>query len=124
MNPRDLHTTAVLVVDDFPPMLTIVAKLLASIGIDDVDCAGTVNQALTRVHARDYDLLIVDYFLTDETGDDLLAALQERSKHIPAVIMTGEPKRAATKLGHEVDWLRKPFTAPQLRARIVGALAG
>ncbi|WP_460452550.1 response regulator [Alsobacter sp. SYSU BS001988] len=120
--PSTLHRLTVLVVDDFPPMLTIVTKQLAELGIRDVDCAANVGEALMRARARDYDLLIVDFFLGEQTGDDLLAALGEQGDEIPAIIMTGEAQKAATKLGHDVDWLRKPFTASDLQARILGAL--
>ena len=116
------QSLTVLVVDDFPPMLTIVTKLLGEIGIHDVDCATDVKSALGRTQARDYDLLIVDYFLGDETGDDLLSALREQDEDIRAIIMTGEAFKAAARLGYVVDWLRKPFTAQDLAARILATL--
>ncbi|WP_406857224.1 response regulator [Alsobacter sp. KACC 23698] len=103
-------------------MLTIVTKMLAEIGVHDVDCAGDVESALAHVRVRDYDVLILDYFLGDQTGDDLMFTLRHEGEDIPAIIMTGEAARAATHLRQEVDWLRKPFTATELKARIAAAL--
>src|SRR4051794_28412468 len=60
---HDLSRLSVLVVDDFAPMLTIVMKLLAQLDIHDVDCSMSVMGALDSVARRDYDLLILDYFL-------------------------------------------------------------
>ncbi|WP_460452445.1 hypothetical protein [Alsobacter sp. SYSU BS001988] len=42
---------------------------------------------------------------------------------IPAIIITGEPEKAMQLTGRNGDWLRKPFTAEDLRERIVAALA-
>ncbi|WP_460449089.1 response regulator [Alsobacter sp. SYSU BS001988] len=118
-----LWRLSVLVVDDFAPMLTIVMKLLAQLDIHDVDCSMSVMGALDSVARRDYDLLILDYFLGEETGDELVHRLKLTGQTIPAIIMTGEPEKAMQLTGRNGDWLRKPFTAEDLRERIVAALA-
>lgn len=118
----DWGRVSVLVVDDFAPMLTIVQKMLSELGVRDIDRASSCDAALARLRSRDYDLLIVDYFLGDETGDELIARARAAGEDVTAVIMTGEPERASRALGHEVDWLRKPFTAAELQLRIEATL--
>jgi DNA-binding response OmpR family regulator len=115
-----LRAPAILIVDDFPPMLKILRSQLAEIGLTDVDAAGGARQALTALDHRDYDLLIVDHYLGDSTGQEILQSLAARHRdgETPSIIITGEPERAARDIGAMLDWLRKPFTAQQLRRRI------
>jgi two-component system, sensor histidine kinase ChiS len=111
---------ALLIVDDFPPMLKILRAHLGEIALTDVDAATSAAQALSMLERRDYDLLIVDFYLGDRTGHDLVQALAGNHVHgeTPSIIITGEPDRAARDLGFQVDWLKKPFTAQELRHRI------
>ncbi len=115
-----LRTPAILIVDDFPPMLKILRAQLAEIGLTDVDVAGGTRQALAALQHRDYDLLILDHYLGDSTGQEILASLAAgpRDGETPSIIITGEPERAARDIGSMLDWLRKPFNAAQLLNRI------
>lgn len=115
-----LRAPAILIVDDFPPMLKILRAQLAEIGLTDVDAAGGARQALSALEHRDYDLLIVDHYLGDSTGPEILRTLGAclRERDTPSIIITGEPDRAARDLGATLDWLRKPFTSTQLLGRI------
>ncbi len=115
-----MRMPALLIVDDFPPMLKIMRSQLAEIGLHDVDSAMSAGDALSAFHRRDYDLLIVDYYLGDRTGHDLVSALARSAEHCdtPSIIITGEPDRATRDLGFAVDWLRKPFTSEELLERI------
>ncbi|WP_460452460.1 response regulator [Alsobacter sp. SYSU BS001988] len=59
-------TLSVLIVDDFAPMRTILESMLVEIGVVDFDGAANVASALTRIHARRYDLVPLDSLLGDK----------------------------------------------------------
>src|SRR3569833_1371343 len=109
---------SVLIVEDSRPMCRIIIRLLAELGITDVDACHTRETALSRVGGRDYDLLVIDYFLGDCTGVEVVRAMRHDGANVPAVLITDQPSQAREDVGFEVDWLIKPFSAQELADRI------
>lgn len=89
--------------------------------------ATSVDEALERVEAIDFDAIISDVSMPVKTGLDLLEALNENgvSEHTPVIILTGNAesdlKRRALDLG-ATDLLNKPVVAEDLQARIRSVL--
>ena len=109
---------SVLIVEDSRPMCRIIIRLLADLGITDVDACIERRTALSRASGRDYDLVIIDYFLGDCTGVEVIRDMRATGAHVPAVLITGRPSQAREDLGSDVDWLIKPFSAQELAERI------
>ena len=86
-------TRSVLVVDDDPAFLRLVARILSDIGIESVRTAADAAQALlVAQHARP-DAVLVDIGLPDRNGTDLayeLSALPWR----PRVVLTSSDSEA------------------------------
>ena len=86
-------TRSVLVVDDDPAFLRLVARILSDIGIESVRTAADAAQALlVAQHARP-DAVLVDIGLPDRRGTDLayeLSALPWR----PRVVLTSSDSEA------------------------------
>ncbi|MGK0188560.1 MAG: NtrC-family two-component system response regulator AlgB [Verrucomicrobiales bacterium] len=74
--------------------------------------------ALLRLQEADFDLVLLDLQLGDESGLDVLTEIQKRKPNLPVVIFTAnatiETAVEATRKG-ALEYLQKPFTPDQLR---------
>jgi two-component system, NtrC family, response regulator PilR len=114
----------VLVIDDDEVMLDACRRILRPAGFEvDVESEGLPGRA--RALETDYDLVLVDLRLPDVDGLDLLAALRERQPDAELMVITGhsslDSALQAGRLG-AVDYLPKPFTPDELRARALAAV--
>ena len=117
----------VLIVDDYGTMRRIIRDLLTQLGYDDVDEASTGREALEKLRAAHYGLVISDWQMEPMTGYDLLKEVRadERLRETPFIIVTAEAQRdhlaAAQRIGAD-QWLVKPFSATGLESKIKGAV--
>ncbi len=115
---------SLLVVDDEPDLRTLYELTLLREGYD-IDTAGSVEEALARLDARHYSLVISDMRLPDGTGLDVLRRLEEAGRSEKAIVITayGSAENAveALKAG-AYDYLTKPVDLKQFRAAVASAL--
>ncbi len=120
----------ILVVEDHDPTRTFLADNLTADGYEvlDTETAYGARRLLER-HALD--LVLLDLGLPDGDGLDLLRALRESDEHsrldaeLPAIVLSGRAGELARLRGFERgcdDYLGKPFSYPELRARIEAVL--
>jgi two-component system, OmpR family, KDP operon response regulator KdpE len=113
----------ILVVDDEPSILRVVAANLRARGYEALTAA-TGEDALTVIEAQQPDCIVLDLGLPDVGGLEVLARLRGWTT-MPVVILTAvddEHRRAtALDLGAD-DYITKPFTITDLMARVRGAL--
>jgi two-component system, OmpR family, KDP operon response regulator KdpE len=113
----------ILVVDDEPAILRVVAANLRARGYEALTAA-TGEDALTVIEAQQPDCIVLDLGLPDVGGLEVLARLRGWTT-MPVVILTAvddEHRRAtALDLGAD-DYITKPFTITDLMARVRGAL--
>jgi DNA-binding NtrC family response regulator len=115
----------VLVIDDEEVMLESCRRILTRRGyVVDTEPDGLRGRDLA-LHG-DYDLVILDVRLPQIDGLDLLADVRKHRTDFEFVVITGystiETAVKAVKLG-AFDYLPKPFTPDELRARVDAALA-
>jgi two-component system KDP operon response regulator KdpE len=113
----------VLVIDDEPSILRVVAANLRARGYEALTAAsGTA--ALTAIETQQPDCIVLDLGLPDVGGLEVLRRLRAWST-TPVVILTArddERDRAtALELGAD-DYVTKPFAMAELLARVRGAL--
>ncbi len=113
----------VLVVEDEPDIRRILRVLLESEGYR-VSEAGTAARALIEARTHKPDLLIVDLGLPDGNG---LAVIREVRTWSPVPILvlsarTMEDQKIAALDAGADDYVTKPFSAPELLARMRAAL--
>jgi two-component system, OmpR family, KDP operon response regulator KdpE len=113
----------VLVVDDEPSILRVVAANLRARGYEALTAAsGTA--ALTAIETQQPDCIVLDLGLPDVGGLEVLRRLRTWAS-TPVVILTArddERDRAtALELGAD-DYVTKPFAMTELLARVRGAL--
>jgi two-component system, chemotaxis family, chemotaxis protein CheY len=113
----------VLVVDDFPTMRRIVKNLLKQLGYENIDEAEDGAQALTKLKAGGYGLVITDWNMPVMEGIDLLKNLRadEALKDLPVLMVTAEAEKdkviTAIKAGVD-NYVVKPFTAEVLKEKL------
>ena len=115
---------SLLVIDDEPDLRTLYELTLLREGYD-IDTAGSVGEAIERLDARPYSLVISDMRLPDGTGLDVLRRLEEAGRSEKAIVITayGSAENAveALKAG-AYDYLTKPVDLKQFRAAVASAL--
>jgi two-component system chemotaxis response regulator CheY len=118
----------ILIVDDYHTMLRIIRNLLKQIGFENVDDASNGEDALAKIRAKDYGLIISDWNMEPMTGFQLLQKVREDQKHgnIPFIMITAESKTdnvvAARNAGVN-HYIVKPFNASTLKAKIDSVFA-
>jgi PAS domain S-box-containing protein len=87
-----------------------------------LDWASTFEEALDGLTSGDYELLLVDYFLEDRTGLDLLEEARDRRIRTPMIMLTGRGSRSvdleAMRAG-AADYLVKGSIDPDLLERTI-----
>ena len=82
--------TQILIVDDDETFRTYAVDLLNRRG-HTCFAATNIEQALNLVDEHAIDLVLIDLYLQEEHGLDLLRKLGERHSPVPALILTGQP---------------------------------
>ncbi|MEK8053488.1 sigma-54 dependent transcriptional regulator [Ideonella sp. DXS22W] len=115
---------SLLVVDDEPDLRTLYELTLIREGYD-VDSAGTVEEAWTRLGERRYNAVITDMKLPDGNGLDLLRRIEAQGRPEKTLVITayGSAENAveALKAG-AFDYLTKPVDLRQFRSVVASAL--
>lgn len=84
-----LEGKAVLLADDGPATLELLAGILRQMGAN-VDTAEDGSQALELIWKRTYDLVIVDLRMPVLDGWAVMAALRETRPHLPIMAISGD----------------------------------
>jgi two-component system chemotaxis response regulator CheY len=118
----------VLIVDDYKTMLRIIRNLLKQIDFDNVDEATDGTEALSKLRAGSYGLVISDWNMAPMTGLQLLQEVRadSRLKATPFIMVTAESKAenvVAAKQAGVSNYIVKPFNAETLREKIEKVLA-
>ena len=113
----------VLIVDDYKTMLRIIRNLLKQIDLEDVEEAGEGAEALAKLRAGNFGLVISDWNMAPMTGFELLQKVRadERLKATPFIMVTAESKTEnviAAKQAGVSNYIVKPFSAETLREKI------
>ena len=110
----------VLIVEDDPDIARLV-----QIHLQDIDCEGDIvgdgDQALAACRRGGYQLVVLDLMLPGRDGLSVCRALRSEKAYIPILMLTAKSSELDRVLGLEMgadDYLIKPFSIPELMARI------
>jgi DNA-binding response OmpR family regulator len=115
-----LERKRVLLVDDEPQIVEIVAAYLERDGLDVETCAN-VAEALAALERSTPDVLVLDITLPDGNGLDVLRAAARPDGRIPTIMLTARADEADRIVGLELgadDYVTKPFSPRELTARV------
>jgi two-component system, OmpR family, response regulator RegX3 len=111
--------TNILVVDDDPGVLDVVAFTLRREGFE-VDEERDGPAALAAARARSYDIVILDIMLPELSGTDVCRALRAESD-VPILMLTARDAELDRVNGLELgadDYVTKPFSSAELLSRV------
>ena len=119
--PADIRVSIrILIVDDERTLRESCASVLRGEGYS-VTLAGRGEEALDLVRRRQFDLVLVDLFMSQVPGLEILNAALEANRDCLVVVMTGNPSVTssieALRMG-AWDYLPKPFSATHLQVLI------
>jgi len=116
----------ILVVDDELMIRNLLGDVLTDAGYS-VDTAPEAKTAAEKLRTGEFDLVLLDYMMPEETGIDLLRRIKEEGINVAVIILTAyaslESAVEALRLGAE-DYLSKPINRDILLHSIEKVLSG
>lgn len=117
----------VLIVDDYKTMLRIIRNLLKQLGFNNVDEASDGSEALSKLRAKEYGLVISDWNMEPMTGIQLLREVRadEKTRDLPFIMITAESKTEnviAAKEAGVSNYIVKPFNAQTLKQKLTSVI--
>jgi DNA-binding NtrC family response regulator len=101
-----------------------IRKILGKKGYH-VDQAVTKSEALEKIHATSYSLILLDLRIPEVKGLELLKTIHDLRPEAKVIIITGyasiETAVETARMG-AVDYLNKPFTPNEIRQATENAL--
>ena len=113
----------ILVVDDFSATRTVVINQLRKIGYSNTIEAEDSVSALARLKSALFDLVVIDWSVSEMSGLDLLIQIREDSdlKQIPVLMTISEDLQGniitAIKAGLN-DYILKPFDMDEFKQKL------
>ncbi|MDX2009723.1 MAG: response regulator [Myxococcaceae bacterium] len=99
---------SLLIVDDDTDILRLVSVAMTARGFE-VATASTLEEGITHIERRVFDVVLTDKNLKGATGLELIDALSIRSPTTALVLMTAYPEGALGRLASLDGYLGKPF---------------
>ena len=117
------QTPSILVVDDSPTISRIICGILKQIGLSNIDVANSGPEALTRLRAKRYSIVISDWNMVPMSGYELLKEIRSDDElaQVCFLMISAEPsieKLVAARKARADSYLIKPFSADTLKTKI------
>jgi signal transduction histidine kinase/DNA-binding response OmpR family regulator len=122
MTPPDDEPTNVLVVDDLPEKLLVYRTILGELN-QNLITAGSGEDALRAVLARDFAVILLDVNMPGMNGLETAALIRKRrrSAHTPIIFLTAFADEVRAAEGYAqgaVDYIATPVVPAILRAKV------
>ena len=114
----------ILVVEDEPSLALGLQEDLSIEG-HEVEVARDGETALQRALAGSFDLIVLDVMLPKKDGFEVCRQLRRDGARVPILMLTAKTQESDKVLGLEIgadDYVTKPFSGRELRARIKALL--
>jgi len=112
---------SLLVIDDNPETLEMLASLMSILGTQNVKQAPSAERGLEIMETESFSLIISDYCLEGMSGVEFLEQIRAKGDLTPVLLLSGAPDKAAViraSCHPNVDFFGKPFQI----ADLVGAV--
>jgi two-component system phosphate regulon response regulator PhoB len=118
----NLMGARILIVEDEEPLTLLLRYNLEAEGFD-VETVGRGDEADTRLKESPPDLVVLDWMLPGVSGIELCRRLRARpqTKTLPIIILTARGEESERVRGLATgadDYIVKPFSVPELLARV------
>ena len=114
----------ILVVEDQKDIADLIAMHLRDLG-HTVDCVHDGSKGYDSARSGRYDLVVLDVMLPGRDGLDVVRSLRMDRVDTPVLMLTARSTEIDRVLGLELgadDYLTKPFSIPELQARVKAIL--
>ncbi|MBA2356052.1 MAG: response regulator transcription factor [Acidobacteria bacterium] len=114
----------ILIVEDEPGIALALEDDLRLEG-HDIDVTGDGGIAITKARESAFDLILLDIMIAGKDGFDVLRELRRAKVTTPIVMLTARTQEAEKVLALESgadDYVTKPFSPRELRARVAAIL--
>ena len=114
----------ILVVEDEPPLALGLEDDLKLEGYE-VEVARDGETASRRAQEQPFDLIVLDVMLPRKDGFEVCRELRRAGLRMPVILLTAKTQEADKVMGLELgadDYVTKPFSPRELRARVKAAL--
>jgi DNA-binding response OmpR family regulator len=113
-------TRSVLIIEDDPDI-----SRLVKINLQDLDCEATIAgngiEGLDIFKQKPFDLVVLDLMLPGMDGLSVCREMRKDGPFVPILMLTAKSTEVDRVVGLEIgadDYLTKPFSIPELMARI------
>jgi two-component system alkaline phosphatase synthesis response regulator PhoP len=116
--------TRILIAEDEPAIALGLEDDLKMEGYQ-VEVTGNGADALRRAKEDEFDLIVLDIMLPGKDGFELCRDLRRSGRRTPVLMLTAKAQEAEKVMGLELgadDYVTKPFSVHELRARIKALL--
>lgn len=113
---------SLLIVDDDQSVLDVLCDLFS--GEHLCHTAATAEEAVERLGAQDYDVIVTDISMPGMSGEDLLGFVKAHRPATPVLFISGaaDEERAERLLARGAfDYLQKPFPLDEIARRVARA---
>jgi DNA-binding NtrC family response regulator len=120
LDPETRQSVRILVIDDDRALRESTASFLGTEGYSVTVC-GRGDEALGIVKRRKFDIMLVDLYMSQVPGIELLNACLATHRDTIVIVMTGNPSVSSSVETLEAgawDYLPKPFSATHLQLLI------
>ncbi len=114
----------ILIVEDEPSIAFALEADLRTEGYS-VTVTSTGEEALRLARDETFDLILLDVMLPGKDGFEVCRSLRRGGRRTPIIMLTAKASEAEKVMGLELgadDYVTKPFSPRELRARIKAAL--
>jgi two-component system, OmpR family, phosphate regulon response regulator PhoB len=115
----------ILIVEDSPHVASSISDTLEVMGYA-AQIAGSAEEAFAALEGTTPDLILLDWMLPDLEGIEVLRRVRQGPHaEVPVIMLTAKGELDARLIGLEAgadDYLAKPFSIGELRARIAAVL--
>ncbi|MCX7047602.1 MAG: response regulator [Candidatus Sumerlaeota bacterium] len=114
----------ILVVDGEKPVFDVLSRIFADNGYATI-WAENGRRAVAVAASTNLDLIILDLYLPDGCGLEVMEELKTVCSDVPMIILTGHGSRDTVRSAMEAgvfDYLTKPFKPKDLRTVVQNAL--
>ena len=121
LNPPDVLSARILIVDDEPANVQLLERVLAEAGYVNVVSTLSPQDVETLHHESPYDLILLDLHMPGMDGFEVMNRLGTVATdgYLPVIVLTAQPahKLRALQAGAK-DFISKPFDLLEVKTRI------
>lgn len=118
MSTEETDAVSILVVEDYDPVRKLIGNMLEPTRHRIIVCRDGQEALDVFLANPSIELVVTDVTLPDLSGPDLVRRLREIAPGLQALLISG-----GQDVGNDLPFLSKPFTATELRSKVVELLA-